>query len=144
MAPAAAPLVSAVPQGTKLLALFMTGGGGLTRAVAHLFPGVILGLLIFDTGLVTIMRLKNGKKITDGGKDHTSHRLCKLGLSIQASVVLLFAACFLFGVAGVAMLFLNPGRAVLIPAILFGVSVIFWVLLGKLYNYKASGEEAGN
>jgi UDP-GlcNAc:undecaprenyl-phosphate/decaprenyl-phosphate GlcNAc-1-phosphate transferase len=123
---------------------FMTDGDGLSRGVAHLFPGVILGLLIFDTGLVTVMRISHGKKITEGGKDHTSHRLCNLGFSIQTSVLILFAACFLFGAAGVAMLFVKPGRAVFIPAVLFSITVLFWFLLGKLYNYTTSGEESGS
>ncbi|MFA6448030.1 MAG: MraY family glycosyltransferase [bacterium] len=123
---------------------FMAGDGGLSRSVTAFFPGVILGLLIFDTGLVTIMRVTHGKKITDGGKDHTSHRLCNLGFSVQASVIILFASCFIFGAAGIAMLFVAPGRAVLIPAILFSVSVIFWFLLRKLYNYEASAEVSGS
>ena len=61
---------------------FMTDGGGLTRWIAHLFPGVILGLLIFDTGLVTIMRLANGKKITAclSHQRHTSGEVVKSGI----------------------------------------------------------------
>jgi len=124
--------------------LFMKDGAMDSRAVAHLFPGVILGLLIFDTGLVSIMRTLHGKKITDGGKDHTSHRLCNLGLSVQASVVTLFIVCFIFGAAGVAMLRMNPGRAVLIPIVLFSISIICWFLMGKLYNYNDYGEKTGN
>ncbi|MFC1517566.1 glycosyltransferase family 4 protein [Candidatus Margulisiibacteriota bacterium] len=40
-----------------------------------LIPLLILGIPIFDTTLVTVLRLTHGKKISDGGKDHSSHRL---------------------------------------------------------------------
>ena len=127
---------------------FMSPGHGLPHSIAILFPGVILGLLIFDTGLVTIMRVTHGKKITDGGKDHTSHRLCILGLSVQASVIALFAACFIFGIAGVSMLpamrLVSPARAVYIPLCLLIISLILWALLGKLYNYDQDRDEAAN
>ncbi len=38
-------------------------------------PLLILGLPIFDTSLVTILRILNGRRISQGGKDHASHRL---------------------------------------------------------------------
>jgi UDP-GlcNAc:undecaprenyl-phosphate GlcNAc-1-phosphate transferase len=38
-------------------------------------PLLILGLPIFDTTLVTILRILNGRRISQGGKDHASHRL---------------------------------------------------------------------
>lgn len=127
---------------------FMSPGSGLPHAISILFPGVILGLLIFDTGLVTIMRITHGKKITDGGKDHTSHRLCNLGLSVQAAVVVLFIASFICGAAGIAMLppmrLIAPGRAFIIPVSLFIISAVFWALLGNLYTYEDVREEAVN
>ncbi len=108
---------------------------GSKGAVSQIFPGVILGLLIFDTGLVTIMRISHGKKITDGGKDHTSHRLTYLGLSVQAAVSILFAVCFIFGAAGILMLRLKTPLALLVPLILFVISAVIWFLMRNLYNY---------
>ncbi|MBU0581155.1 MAG: undecaprenyl/decaprenyl-phosphate alpha-N-acetylglucosaminyl 1-phosphate transferase [Candidatus Margulisbacteria bacterium] len=40
-----------------------------------LIPLLILGIPIFDTTLVTILRILSGRKISEGGKDHSSHRL---------------------------------------------------------------------
>jgi UDP-GlcNAc:undecaprenyl-phosphate/decaprenyl-phosphate GlcNAc-1-phosphate transferase len=104
-------------------------------AVSQLFPGVILGLLVFDTGLVTVMRKLHGKSITDGGKDHTSHRLCYLGFSIQGSVITLFGVSFLFGAAGILMLLVNPITAILIPMVLLFASLITWYFMRNLYDY---------
>ncbi|HOC92198.1 MAG TPA: MraY family glycosyltransferase [bacterium] len=110
---------------------FMENGNGLS----HLYPGVVLGLLIFDTGLVTIMRKTHGKKITDGGRDHTSHRLCYLGLSVQGSVIALFGVCAFFGAAATAMLLMPSGQAELIPIVLFSISIFFWFMLRNTYDY---------
>lgn len=105
-------------------------------AVSHMFPGVILGLLIFDTGLVTIMRKLHGRKIADGGKDHASHRLCYMGLSIQTSVITLFIVSFLFGAAGIIMILLKPQAAILIPIVLFAIAALCWYLMRNLYDYE--------
>ena len=104
--------------------------------VTTLAIGVVLGLLIFDTGLVVIMRLSHGYRITDGGKDHTSHRLCNLGLGVQGAVTTLFVASFIFGAAAIAMLRLEKSQALLIPLVLFLISVTCWFLLKDTYEYK--------
>lgn len=42
-------------------------------------PVLILGIPIFDTGLVFLSRLRRGQSIMQGGKDHLSHRLMRFG-----------------------------------------------------------------
>ena len=44
---------------------------------------------ILDTTLVTIVRLLEGRPIYQGGRDHTSHRLVRFGLSERHAVLLL-------------------------------------------------------
>ena len=59
-------------------------------AVSLFLPVMVMAIPIFDTSLVTIGRILNRRKITVGGKDHTSHRLVQLGLSERKAVVLLY------------------------------------------------------
>ncbi len=40
-----------------------------------MLPILILAIPILDTALVTVMRLRSGRSVTQGGRDHTSHRL---------------------------------------------------------------------
>ncbi len=103
--------------------------------VTHLSAGVMLGLLIFDTGLVSFYRVRNGYRITDGGKDHTSHRLCSLGMSIQGSVIALFCASVFFGLCGVAMLLLPRPYSYAVPCVLLTIMVAAGVFLKDTYNY---------
>jgi len=62
---------------------------------------MILGVPILDTTLVTVIRTLYGRPVSQGGRDHTSHRLVSLGLSEKQAVLLLYAAAALFGLLGV-------------------------------------------
>ena len=60
-----------------------------------MIPILVLAVPIFDTTLVSISRLRRGLRLTDGGKDHVSHRLRKMGLGIRQSVGAIYlASCF--------------------------------------------------
>ena len=53
-----------------------------------LLPVIILAVPILDTTLVTIVRLLDGRPITQGGKDpQGSHRLVALGVSETSAVI---------------------------------------------------------
>jgi UDP-GlcNAc:undecaprenyl-phosphate GlcNAc-1-phosphate transferase len=67
-----------------------------------LVPVLLLGVPIFDTTLVTILRKIHGRPASQGGKDHTSHRLVALGFSERSAVLLIYGFCFLLGVAALA------------------------------------------
>lgn len=60
-------------------------------------PIVVLGVLIFDTTLVTISRLRRGRSPLQGGSDHTSHRLVQLGLSNPRAVMTLYVTAGALG-----------------------------------------------
>jgi UDP-GlcNAc:undecaprenyl-phosphate GlcNAc-1-phosphate transferase len=54
-----------------------------------LLPVLVLAVPILDTTLVTVVRLLEGRPVTQGGRDHTSHRLVYQGLSDRRAVVML-------------------------------------------------------
>ncbi|MBI3970105.1 MAG: undecaprenyl/decaprenyl-phosphate alpha-N-acetylglucosaminyl 1-phosphate transferase [Chloroflexi bacterium] len=64
---------------------------------------VVLALPIFDTSLVTAYRLWKGRHVAQGGKDHTSHRLVKLGLPHRQAVLVLYAASVAAGTLALAL-----------------------------------------
>jgi UDP-GlcNAc:undecaprenyl-phosphate GlcNAc-1-phosphate transferase len=76
---------------------FIVGSLGLATAwtvagstvATLLLPVLILAVPILDTTLVTVVRLLEGRPISQGGRDHTSHRLVYQGLSDKRAVVLL-------------------------------------------------------
>ncbi|MDX6475289.1 MAG: UDP-GlcNAc:undecaprenyl-phosphate/decaprenyl-phosphate GlcNAc-phosphate transferase, partial [Gaiellaceae bacterium] len=54
-----------------------------------LLPILILAVPVLDTTLVTTIRLLEGRPISQGGRDHSSHRLVRFGMSEKHAVLLL-------------------------------------------------------
>ncbi|MEW6203589.1 MAG: MraY family glycosyltransferase [bacterium] len=108
-------------------------------ALTHLVSAVVVGLLILDTGLVSILRLTNRRRLSRGGKDHTSHRLCALGLSVQSSVIVLFAANFFFGFCAIFMLKIGTPKGLIVPFGLFMLGLMCIYLLKDTYDYGREG-----
>jgi UDP-GlcNAc:undecaprenyl-phosphate GlcNAc-1-phosphate transferase len=76
------------------------GGGGRSRSIAAVLAVPVLVLLvpIFDTTFVTLMRKMAGRAASQGGRDHTSHRLVALGLSEKHAVWMLYSLAVSGGV----------------------------------------------
>src|SRR3954469_9919129 len=66
--------------------------GGRSRGIFAILavPVLILFIPIFDTTFVTVLRKLWGRKASQGGRDHTSHRLVALGLSERTAVLMLY------------------------------------------------------
>ena len=73
-----------------------------------LLPLLVLAVPIFDTTLVTLARKLSGRPASQGGTDHTAHRLVALGFSEVRAVVFLYV---LAGLAGLGALTLNQERS---------------------------------
>ena len=66
--------------------------------VSVLVPIVVCSVAVLDTSLVTIARLRHGLSPFQGGRDHISHRLVKVGLPVPVAVTVLYAATASVGV----------------------------------------------
>ncbi len=68
-----------------------------TNAHAVLVPLLIMGVPLFDTLSVIVIRLRAGKPIYHGDTNHLSHRLCRMGLSKKQSVLTIYLLAMIFG-----------------------------------------------
>lgn len=83
-------------------ALYHPAGGGGNRLFSVLAaPVLILAIPILDTTLVTVTRKLHGRPVSQGGRDHASHRLVALGLSERGATVTLYVLAILSGLIGV-------------------------------------------
>ncbi|HKR59090.1 MAG TPA: hypothetical protein VJS64_05100 [Pyrinomonadaceae bacterium] len=73
--------------------------GGRSRSLLPVLavPILVLFIPIFDTTFVTILRKVSGRAASQGGRDHTSHRLVALGMSEQHAVWMLYGFAALSG-----------------------------------------------
>ena len=73
-----------------------------TTVATMLLPLLVLAIPILDTTLVTVVRLVERRPVTQGGRDHTSHRLVYYGLSETRAVALLALIAVALGATSVA------------------------------------------
>jgi UDP-GlcNAc:undecaprenyl-phosphate GlcNAc-1-phosphate transferase len=73
--------------------------GGRSRSLLPVLavPILVLFIPIFDTTFVTILRKLSGRAASQGGRDHTSHRLVALGTSERHAVWMLYGLAALSG-----------------------------------------------
>lgn len=102
--------------------------------ITWMTPIIVLGLPIFDTAMVFISRTRRGVSFFQGGIDHTTHRLARLGLD-KLSVAL--AVTVINGALGLVAIFIT--QATLAEAYSIAVSLVL-VALYALWRieFKAS------
>ena len=81
-----------------------------TTVATLILPVLILAVPILDTTLVTVARLLDGRPIHQGGRDHSSHRLVRYGLSERSAVALLALIAFCIGGSSLAYNVLDNWR----------------------------------
>ena len=107
--------------GFTLGSLSMIGVYAQKNPVAVLAPVLILGVPIFDTIFVVIIRWLRGRNPFWGSPDHFALRLRQWRLSVEQTVGLSYIVSFILGIAALAMVF---GTVQVAAAILGAVSIL--------------------
>jgi UDP-GlcNAc:undecaprenyl-phosphate/decaprenyl-phosphate GlcNAc-1-phosphate transferase len=103
-------------------------------------PVFVLMLPIFDTALVTVSRLLSGRSASQGGRDHSSHRLVAIGLSERTAVSVLWVLAATGGLIGVIARRMGDSW-VGTPAATFAIALaIFAVYLARVRVYENADE----
>ncbi|HLL70701.1 MAG TPA: hypothetical protein VK363_04660 [Pyrinomonadaceae bacterium] len=101
-------------------------------------PVLILLIPIFDTTFVTILRKLSGRSASQGGRDHTSHRLVALGMTERRAVWMLYGFA---GLSGVLALLVSRVRLDLSIVAIVGFTVVLALLGVYLAGVKVYQEE---
>lgn len=118
--------------------------GGRSRSVMAVLavPVLILFVPIFDTTFVTVLRKLWGRKASQGGRDHTSHRLVALGLSERMAVLLLYGLALLAGTLALLLGQIGPFRGFAVIGAFTVALVIIGVYLSRVKVYEGESAEA--
>lgn len=127
-----------------VMACLMTMGGSVQTLggnVAHLLsviaiPILIVFIPIVDTGFVSFMRKLFRRPISQGGKDHSSHRMVAIGLSEKKSVMVLYGFSVASGLVALAIRHLNIGLSIVLIALYLLFVLLFWIYLGRVKVYS--------
>jgi len=102
-------------------------------------PVLVLAVPILDTTLVTIVRLLDGRPVSQGGRDHSSHRLVSLGVSETGAVVLLALVSAALGATSLAYEGFGNGRfATLGVLITFALLIQFGSFLADVDRERSN------
>ncbi|HKP35713.1 MAG TPA: hypothetical protein VJT71_02555 [Pyrinomonadaceae bacterium] len=115
--------------------------GGRSRSFLPVLavPILVLFIPIFDTTFVTILRKLSGRAASQGGRDHTSHRLVALGMSERRAVWMLYSLAAFSGLLAISLRTLRTD----VSFALLGAFSIALTLLGVyLAGVKAYDEES--
>ena len=115
-----------------------------TTVATFLLPVLVLAVPILDTALVTTVRLLEGRPIYQGGRDHSSHRLVRFGLSEGSAVALLALVAIALGATSLAYNVLDDQRLALVGVVVtFFLLVQFASFLADVERRTVLGESAG-
>jgi UDP-GlcNAc:undecaprenyl-phosphate GlcNAc-1-phosphate transferase len=141
--------------GSMFIGFFLAGAalvnvaGGRSRSFVPVLavPILVLFIPIFDTTFVTILRKLSGRAASQGGRDHTSHRLVALGMSERRAVWMLYGLAGLSGLLAIMVSQVRrDGSALLKPdvslALLAGFTLGLTLLGVYLAGVKGYDEEA--
>ena len=123
--------------------VLMNQVGGRSRGVLTILavPALILFVPIFDTTFVTILRKLWGRKASQGGRDHTSHRLVALGLSERNAVLMLCGFAILAGALALLVQKLDTSQSLALIGVFTVLLTIVGVYLAKVKVYEEQEEQ---
>ena len=101
-----------------------------------LIPVLILFIPILDTGFVSLMRKLFRRPISQGGRDHSSHRLVAIGFSEKKAVLVLYGFSVASGLLALALNHFNIGTSVVLIILYLLFILFFWIYLAKVKVYS--------
>lgn len=123
--------------GGSLAMLSLSGGGrsgsGLVSALA--VPVFLLLIPIFDTAFVTVSRLLSTRSASQGGRDHTSHRLVAMGFSEPQAVLILWLLAAAGASIAVFSRSIGSFGTVLVGPLLFLALTLLGIQLARVTVY---------
>ncbi|MBW2119883.1 MAG: glycosyl transferase, partial [Deltaproteobacteria bacterium] len=111
-----------------------TGFFNLLSVIA--IPILILFIPILDTGFVSFMRKLFRRPISQGGRDHSSHRMVAIGFSERRAVLVLYAFSAMSGLIALAINYFSIGTSLVVIILYLLFVLFFWIYLAKVKVYQ--------
>lgn len=100
--------------------------------VTFMVPILVMGVPILDTTLVVMTRILRRRNPLAGGRDHISHRLVFLGISVPGAVALIYGSGVALGWLGLVMSRIDVTSGLLLMSLVLVVSLFLLVILGSI------------
>ena len=106
--------------------------------VSALVPVMVCSVAVFDTTLVVVSRISAGRSPFQGGQDHTSHRLVRLGLPVPVAVGVIYFGAASVGVQAFVISRIEPSSAWILAGLIGLTLLVGGALLLKVPTYPES------
>jgi len=111
-------------------------GGGVMHLLSVIaIPILIVFIPILDTGFVSVMRKLFSRPISQGGRDHSSHRMVAIGLSERKAVAVLYGFSVISGLMALGLRHMQSGLGLLLTILYLLLVAFFWVYLARVKVY---------
>ena len=108
------------------------------QGATFLVPIIICSVAVLDTSLVTVTRLLHRISPFQGGRDHLSHRLVKVGLPVPVAVAVIYGAGASVGVIAWVIARSDLTSAWVLAGLIIALLGGAGVLLGRVPVYDSS------
>ncbi len=133
--------------GYTLAALTVSSSYITVRSVSQLpvvIPVLVLGVPLFDTFSVMVIRWREKRPLFVGDNCHFSHRLVKLGMTGRQAVLFIYLVTFCTGISAILIPGLNLFESLLVllqEAMIFGIIALLMVKGNRLHVMHHSLQE---
>ena len=123
--------------GALFLGFILAGiamGHGYTQIniVALCAPLFILGVPLYDTALVMVLRFMKGRSMFRGSNDHLALRLRSMGMTVKGTVYILWMLSAFFVLCAGFLVRLSEKRAFVFALSFFALVLIFTVFISSI------------
>jgi UDP-GlcNAc:undecaprenyl-phosphate GlcNAc-1-phosphate transferase len=118
------------------LGMLLSLDAGMLQTTA--IPVLVLTVPVLDTALVTVSRIRHGISPFQGGRDHTSHRLVRIGLGVPVAVTVIAIASLAHGWVALLVYRIDTVSAALLLGLTALFDLFFFALLAKVPVYDNS------
>ncbi|MBN1326365.1 MAG: undecaprenyl/decaprenyl-phosphate alpha-N-acetylglucosaminyl 1-phosphate transferase [Candidatus Cloacimonetes bacterium] len=91
-----------------------------------LYPVLLLSFAIFDISLVSITRKRDGRKISQGGKDHSTHRIGTAIGSPKITALIVYLINIIIVLVTIIVFIMDSDKLLIISVIIFGCFFLFF------------------
>ncbi len=104
----------------------------LERKIALLSPILILGLPIFDTAFLILIRIAKGKSAFKKSEDHLALRFLKIGHSKNKALLFMLSLALLFSVCGILLTQVSNALGLAIVVFVLSVNLVLTTKMSRV------------
>jgi UDP-GlcNAc:undecaprenyl-phosphate GlcNAc-1-phosphate transferase len=98
----------------------------MNNPMFYLLPVLLLSYAIFDISLVSFIRKRDGRKLSQGGKDHSTHRIHNAMQSPKVTAIFVYLINMIIVLITILVFQMESVNLLIISTILFAIVFLFF------------------